>query len=87
MYTVCLPLFGNFVSKNCMYSNSEMKIKHNKIIRMVDSRPIKNENVLINDITKISNIYSQSSEYFKINLYYNIFHKTFNYLSYQLPGL
>ncbi|KAE9538089.1 hypothetical protein AGLY_006061, partial [Aphis glycines] len=42
MYTVCLPLFGNFVSKNCMYSNSEMKIKLNKMNRSVNSRPIKN---------------------------------------------
>lgn len=56
MYTVCLPLFGNFVSKNCMYSNSEMKIKHNKINRIVNSRPIKNEKILINDITKMSSI-------------------------------
>lgn len=51
-----MPLFGNFVSKNCIYSNSEMKIKHNKINRKMDSRPIKNVNILINDITKISSI-------------------------------
>lgn len=56
MYTVCLPLFGNFVSKNCMYNNSEMKIKHNTINRRVDSRPIKNVKILINDITKILSI-------------------------------
>lgn len=56
MYIVCMPLFGNFVSKNCIYSNSEMKIKHNKMNRMMDSRPIKNVNILINDITKMSSI-------------------------------
>lgn len=56
MYTVCLPLFGNFMSKNCMYSNSEMKIKLNKMNRSVNSRPIKNVNIFINEITIISSI-------------------------------
>lgn len=53
MYTKCSPLFGIFVSKSCIYSNSEMKNKHNNIIRSVHSRPIKNVKVLINDITVI----------------------------------
>jgi len=39
-----------------MYNNSEMKIKHNTINRRVDSRPIKNVKILINDITKMLSI-------------------------------
>lgn len=55
MYTECSPLFGIFVSRNSKYNNSETKNKHNKMIRIVISRPINNVKELINDITKIYN--------------------------------
>lgn len=52
IYTVCSPLFGIFVFRNCRYKNSEMKNKQDKIIRSDISRPISNVDELINDITK-----------------------------------
>lgn len=68
MYTECSPLFGIFISRNCMYSNSEIKNKHNNVIRSEFSRPIKNVKVLINDITTTLKILI-----FKVhNIFYNI---------------
>lgn len=51
MYTGFSPLFGIFISKYCMYINSEMKNKLNSIVRSEVSWPNKNVKVLINDIT------------------------------------
>jgi len=44
------------VSRNCKYSRSEIKNRHSKNILSEVSRPIKNEKVLINDITENKNI-------------------------------